>query len=40
MKKKQFYLSILIPIYNEEENVKILYEKLKLALNRIKKTSK
>ncbi|EMY26185.1 glycosyltransferase, group 2 family protein [Leptospira interrogans serovar Australis str. 200703203] len=35
--KKQFYLSILIPIYNEEENVKILYEKLKLALNRIKK---
>lgn len=37
MKKKQFYLSILIPIYNEEENVKILYEKLKLALNGIKK---
>ncbi|EMJ37436.1 glycosyltransferase, group 2 family protein, partial [Leptospira interrogans str. FPW1039] len=30
-------MSILIPIYNEEENVKILYEKLKLALNGIKK---
>ncbi|MCH1913348.1 glycosyltransferase family 2 protein [Leptospira noguchii] len=37
MKKKQFYLSILIPIYNEEENIKILYEKLKLVLSGIKK---
>lgn len=35
--KKQFYLSILIPIYNEEENIKILYEKLKLVLSGIKK---
>ncbi|MFA4796576.1 glycosyltransferase family 2 protein [Leptospira kirschneri] len=37
MKKKQFYLSILIPIYNEEENIKILYEKLKLVLSGVKK---
>ncbi|WP_082760971.1 glycosyltransferase family 2 protein [Leptospira alstonii] len=37
MKKKQIYLSVLIPIYNEEENVKILYERLKLALYVVKK---
>ncbi|MBT7297013.1 glycosyltransferase family 2 protein [Candidatus Woesearchaeota archaeon] len=31
-------LSIVVPIYNEEKNIKILYNEIKLVLNNLKKT--
>jgi dolichol-phosphate mannosyltransferase len=29
------YISVIIPIYNEEENIVTLYERLKIILNKI-----
>ncbi len=33
---KEIYLSVVVPIYNEEENLPILYEKIKRVLEKIK----
>ncbi len=33
---KEIYLSVIVPIYNEEENLPILYERIKEVLERIK----
>lgn len=33
---KEIYLSVVVPIYNEEENLPILYEKIKQVLEKIK----
>jgi glycosyltransferase involved in cell wall biosynthesis len=37
MSKDKIYVSIVVPIYNEEENLPILYEKIKTVMEELKK---
>ncbi len=37
MSKGKIYVSIVVPIYNEEENLPILYEKIKTVMEELKK---
>ncbi|MCX7990307.1 MAG: glycosyltransferase family 2 protein, partial [Aquificaceae bacterium] len=37
MKSEKLYLSLVIPAYNEEENIPLLYERLKPVLERLGK---